>query len=67
MSKYIKLWFAVVMSYLIAYGVPLVAAFYLFSTEIEEKDFGGFLFFTIDVGLFIHFHWVKRSSQFIAG
>lgn len=54
MGKYIKLWFAVVMSYLLSYGVPLVAAFYLFSTEIEEKDFGGFLFFTI-VGFILLF------------
>lgn len=47
MGKYVKLWFAVVMSFLISYGTPLVAAFYLFSSEVEGRSFGGILFFVM--------------------
>jgi putative effector of murein hydrolase LrgA (UPF0299 family) len=54
MFKYVKLWFAVVMSFIFAYGTPIVAAFYLFSSETEGKSFGGMLFFSI-VGLTLLF------------
>lgn len=47
MGKYVKLWFAVVVSFLTAYGTPLIAAFYLFSSETEGRSFGGILFFVI--------------------
>jgi hypothetical protein len=54
MFKYVKLWFAVVMSFILAYGTPIVAAFYLFSSETEGRSFGGMLFFSI-VGLTLLF------------
>lgn len=54
MFKYVKLWFAVVMSFLVAYGTPIVAAFYLFSSETEGRSFGGMLFFSI-VGITLLF------------
>jgi hypothetical protein len=47
MRKYLKLWFALVMAYLLGYGLPIVAAVYLFASEIPSKEYGGLVFYTV--------------------
>lgn len=47
MSKWFKMWAAILLSFLFAYGTPIAAAFYLFAEEINEQGIGGFLFFAI--------------------
>lgn len=60
MAKYVKLWVAVGLSFLFAYGTPLVAAFFLFSEGSDSKEFGGILFYGL-VSLILAFLFARLN------
>jgi hypothetical protein len=45
-KKAIGIWLLIATSYLISFGIPIAAAYYLFAEQVAEKT-GGFVFYTV--------------------